>query len=146
MAKRRTTKPSPAIGKTVDQKLAKVAVSATQATLGIKSEASSTDKFIFQRLLELEKRFEEHATETQKALVSIEQKLTDLDEKLTSHSHAYVKNVTGGGGNMWFDLRDLKRYIDDDDTKFDNWGVILRGGSVPAGKKAPQYDTGKAKW
>ena len=120
---------------------------------GLESEATSTDKFIFKRLLEVEERLDEHITQTggtlgqiQQQLSQLQQQLTALDAKLESHHHSYTMPSTGSGGSMWFDLGDIKRYVDDEKTKYDNWGVILRGGSVVSGQQPPKGETGEPEW
>jgi hypothetical protein len=72
---------------------------------------------------------------------ALQTELTALRERYEGHTHAYIRTATGSGGNLWFNLGDLKYYIDEEKEDRDNWGIYFREsaatGSTPEVRTGP---------
>ena len=75
-------------------------------------------------------------------VAGLKTELSALAQSHEHHRHAYEKTtIPGTGGFLWFNLRSLKKYFDDDRTNFNDMGLYLRGGPS-TGSAATTQKTG----
>lgn len=77
------------------------------------------------------------------AIAALRADLDALRAQYEGHIHTYQRTTTGSGANVWFDLKKIRSYLEEEMTGYENYhnyGVYLRGGPT-SGNQPPAFET-----